>query len=136
MSKDRRQAFRWSVITLVVIATVIFAMSACRVTNVVPAVPTLAPATGTPEPLGQRFVRDTVAKTISEVALEYGCRVDPSDIDVSGIVAPSLWEVSIAWAGAWLLTDAERREELKSTVLDWDMSPREFVDQLPGCDPK
>ena len=81
-------------------------------------------------------MREQVAKTISRVALEYDCRVDPSDIDVIEIVAPSLWKVFITWVGTWLLTDAEMRGALKSTILDWDMSPREFVDQLPGCDPE
>lgn len=98
--------------------------------------PTSVPPTATAEPFGQGFVREQVAKTISRVALEYGCRVDPADVDVSGIVAPSLWDVFLTWAATWLLTDADMRGALKSTILDWDMSPREFVDQLPGCDPK
>ena len=142
MSKDRSQACRWSAITLAVIAAAIFAMSACRATNILPTVPplvpaaTAVPATATAEPFGQRFMREQAATVISRVALEYGCRVNPFDIDVIGIIEPSLWQVFIAWASTWLLTDADIRGALKSTILDWDISPREFVDQLPGCDPK
>ena len=138
MSRDR--SLRSSVLVLIAITASLFAMSACRVTNILPAptpapaTATPAPATATPEPFRQRFMREQVAKTISRVALEYGCWVDPSDIDVIGIMEPSLWPGFITWVGAWLLTDADMRGALKSTILDWDMSLREFVDQLPGCD--
>ena len=135
MSKDMSQVFRWSVIILVVIATAAFTMSACGGGDEPESTPTVTIPTATAEPFGQRFVREQVAKTISRVALEYGCRVDPSDIDVSEIVEPSLWEVFLTWAGTWLLTDADMRGALKSTILDWDISPQEFVDRLPGCDP-
>ena len=102
------------------------------------ATPTATPvptpkSTPTKEPFGQRFVRDRVAKLISQVALEYDCRVDPVDIDVSDIVAPSLWDVFLLWASEWLLTDADKRGALKTVILENDMSPREFVERLPQC---
>ena len=98
------------------------------------AAPTVTP-TPTKEPFGQRFVRDKVAETISRVALEYDCRVDPDAIDVSNIVAPSLWQVFLTWAATWLLTDAELRESAKTAILDMDISPREFVQRIPECKP-
>ena len=75
---------KWSVIIMVVIATAAFTMSACGGGDEPESTPTSVPPTATAEPFGQGFVREQVAKTISRVALEYGCRVDPADVDVSG----------------------------------------------------
>ena len=145
MSKDRSQVFRVSVLILAVIAALaLFACGGSAEPESIPSVPsqtpTLIPAptlipTLAPE-LGERFARDRVAEAISMVALKYGCQVDPSDIDVAEMVEPLLWSAFIAWATTWLLTDADMRGALKSTILDWDVSPREFVGRLPGCDPK